>query len=402
MTTNGSNQQTIKEKNRALVLRCILIENLTSRAGISRRLGLTKTTLTNIVNELIDDGYITEREKSLDKSAHSPGRKSIELGLSPAAPLACGILIQRNKFQMILSSLDGSIKKRCSYSYKGNISPEDFELILKQMYRELLEDNSARIIGIGIASIGPLNTSSGTLLNPVNFFDRECVFDICSCVRSFSGLPVTLCNDASAGAVAEKLLGKGRGEHNFVYISTYKGAGAGFYLDDKLFSGENGQNGEIGHMSINFEGPLCHCGNRGCLELYANIDTLVEKRMYLKYAFPDHPIFVRDDITILDLLHLVDENDAIAISVVNEYCRYLSFAAANLITQLNIQLVILAGSPDIQNDFFERTLENQINEHSLMSKYQKISVIKSDFGLSSPLYGSACIILNDLFEGRIY
>lgn len=402
---NGSKQQTIKEKNRALVLKCVLNQNIISRAEIARQLGLTKTTLTNIVNELIADHILVESDTVAAASSDNSsaiGRKSIGLALSPQAPLICGVLIQRGNLHVVLSDLQGTLLTDQKYSYDGFIDPEFFQNKLKELYFCARSQIDQPVLAIGISCAGPLNTVEGKLLNPHHFFSVPFEFDLVSFFSDFTALPTYLCNDATAGAIAEKLFGLGRNEGNFVYISTFNGIGAGFYLDNKLYNGEIGQNGELGHMSINFMGPKCVCGNNGCLELYTDVQKIIDEYGHFKEIFPSHPFFSKRGNTILDVLTLIDDNDVLAMCVMTEYCKYLACAVSNLISQLNINLVILAGSLKTTNHFFEHTLMHMINRKNIIAAYKENLVVKSLFGLDSPLYGSVGIVLDKIFSGEIY
>lgn len=394
----GSRQQTIKKKNRALVLQAVLNQNIVSRAEIARRLGLTKTTLTNLVSELIEEGILTESEAISPEGGM--GRKSIGLDLAENAPLVCGVLIQRGNLHAALANLKGEILTDNCCRYTGLIEPRLFREKLAELYRQTCGQARQQILAVGVSCVGPLNIVDGTLLSPHNFFTEPAEFPIVSFLEELSGLPVWLCNDATAGAVAEKLWGKGRGQENFVYISTFNGIGAGFYLENKLYNGEFGQNGELGHMSINFLGPKCACGNNGCLELYADIPTIVNGYRHFREYLPDHPLFRMEAPTILDVLTLIDAGDVLAMSILTEYCRYLAAAVSNLIAQLNVSLVILAGSPRTTSSFFEHTLAHMMNQNSLIGKYRQNLVVKSDFGLDSPLYGSAGIVIDKIFSGE--
>lgn len=406
LNRNGSKQQTIKEKNRALVLQCVLNRNILSRAEIARYLGLTKTTLTNIVNELIADDILIESETISSNTAEGSsgmGRKSIGLALSPKAPLIGGVLIQRGNFHVVFSDLQGRLVTDQKYTYSGLISPEEFQTRLKELFNNARAHTGRPLLAIGLSCAGPLNIVEGKLLNPHNFFTLPYECDIVSFFSELTdGLPVYLCNDATAGAIAEKLFGVGRNEDNFVYISTFNGIGAGLYLNNKLYNGEFGQNGELGHMSINFMGPKCSCGNNGCLELYTDIQRIIDDYDHFKAVFPRHPFFQKRGNTILDVLSLIDDGDVLAMAVMSEYCKYLACAVSNLIAQLNIKLVILAGSSKTENPFFERTLAHMVNKQAFMAKYQKNLVVKSPFGLDSPLYGSVGIVIDKIFNGEIY
>lgn len=402
LSQNGSKQQNIKENNRALVLQAVLNKNVISRAEIARQLELTKTTLTNIVGELIEDQILIEADAAVGGSSNAIGRKSISLDLSPKAPLICGVLVQRGNFHIVASNLKGELVADSKYSYVGLISPAEFEERLTELFYHCCKQLHQDLLAVGISCLGPLNTVTGRMLNPHKFFSEDCDFDIVDFFARLTSLPTYLYNDATAGAVAEKLFGTARDDENFIYISTFNGIGAGLYLDNKLYNGEIGQNGELGHMSINFSGPRCVCGNSGCLELYTDVQKIIREFSNFKEFLPNHALFSKESNTILDVLLLIDNNDVLAMSIMTEYCKYLSFAVSNLMTQLNINKVILAGSTKTTSHFFEYTLMHMINERSFLAKRQKNLVVKSCFGLDSPLYGSVGIVLEKIFSGDIY
>ncbi|MBQ7915301.1 MAG: ROK family protein [Firmicutes bacterium] len=394
---SGANQQTVKAANRGLVLEQVLNKHVVSRAEIARTLGLTKTTLTNITNELIAEGILTEVNPV--ENVPGRGRRAIELGLSENAPKICGVMIRRGSWRVILADLTGQIIKSVDYFYEGLVTPAFLEIKLKEMLAEIMADHHQRILAAGIACLGPLNIKLGRLLSPQQFFTEPEDFDIVSLVESATGLKAYLCNDATAGALAEKLFGQGKNEENFMYISTLNGIGAGFYLENKLYNGETGQNGELGHMSINFMGPQCSCGNRGCLELYADVQRILNSNPQYHQLFPGHTLLEKKHVTILDVMDFLENEDPLAMDVMSRYCQYLACAVSNLITQLNINRVILAGAPGMHSHFMEEMLAYMINQKTFVTKYCPITVVRSDFGCDSPLYGSVGVVLEKIFRG---
>ena len=397
MRQTGSRQQNIKEKNRALVLRAVLNGGLRSRAEIARSLGLTKTTLTNIVSELIEAEILTESEPI---PTGTGGRKSIGLSLSPKAPLLCGILVQRGCLRVILSDLRGEIQTDCAWRFHGLISPALFREKLAALCRECLAGTEKPVLAAGISCAGPVNTAEGTFC-PHRFFTEPAFFPIRRFAEEQTGLRCFLLNDATAGAIAEKLFGKGREEDNFIYISTWNGIGAGFYLENRLYCGETGQSGELGHMSINFTGPKCACGGSGCLELYADIPAIAGRFSHLRQSLPGHPLLGETPPALPEAAALADKGDPLAMAVVTEYCRYLAAACASLITQLDVRLLILAGSSRPDGHFFPDTLARFINEKAPPAFSQPCRAVQSGFGSDSPLYGSIGMLLDRIFRGEL-
>lgn len=402
MKHKGSKQQNIKQRNRALVLRSILNGGACTRASIARDLGLTKTTLTNIVGELMRDGIVSESPILQSGEADKAGRKSIELLLAPDSPVVLAFLIQRGNLHAVLSDLSGKLLTDADYRYTGLISPEDLQEALRKLYRRAIRRNKRRIIACGIACIGPLDTQKGVMLSPYNFFTESCDFAIVSFLSGLTGLPAYLCNDATAGAVAEKLFGNGREEENFIYISVYRGIGAGLFLNNNIYNGAFGQDGELGHMSIDYDGPKCVCGNHGCLEVYADIARILRSKQTLRAKNPNHPLFKDPETPLPRIIALAESGDSVAQDVVSEYCGYLACAVSNLISLLNVNVVILSASGKTEKGLFETTLERMINEHSFLSHYETVRVVPAALGPKSPLYGSAGNVLWKLFSGDIY
>ena len=282
----GSNIQNVKAFNRILVLKHIATQGGVSRVDLARITGLSKMTTGNIVNELLAADLVIETDSL--PSITTYGRKPILLALSPNSPCICGILIKRGLCQIILSDLGGKIFYQLDYPYKVLISPDNLLDILKNLLKRSREATHRRIMAVGIACVGPLDSTRGTILKPPYFYGIENL-PIVSIIQEISGIPTFLVNDATAGAFSEKLFGLGADIPNFAYLHIMNGVGAGFILNHTLYDGDSGQSGEIGHTSINFNGPICACGNRGCLDLYANIDNMRTRIQELSPFYPGSP-----------------------------------------------------------------------------------------------------------------
>ena len=394
---NGSRQQNVRQHNRALVLRAVLNEGVRSRTELAERLGLTRMALSNLAGELLADGILTETESAPSRAG--AGRRSVGLALSPDAPLVCGALIRRGELRTVLCDLAGTPLLREDFRFSGLIPPDEARRVLRGQYERLARDCGRPILAVGVAAAGPLNVPAGTAA-PDGLFDRPEVFDAAGFYAGISGRPVFLCNDATAGALGERLFGAGRGEDNFVYISTLNGIGAGLFLDGRLYNAGIGQNGELGHMSIQFDGPRCACGGRGCLELYADPGRILASNPDYAARYPRHPFFGGETPSFPELHRYAGRGDPLACEVLREYCRYLAFAVRNLGAQLSVGLVVLAGAPDAGGRVFERTLREQLGrEQSAICP--PLRVTESPFGMDAPLYGSAGIVIERVFEGLI-
>ena len=167
----GSNIQDVKSKNRMLVLKHIATSNGISRVDIARSTGLSKMTVGNIVTELLSSRLAEETINVSNNSSAIYGRRPILLTLAQNSPCICGMLIKRKLCQIVLSDLGGRIFKQVDYPYDTLDSSDDLLRILIRAYTECAESTNRRITSIGIASLGPLDSSRGIILNPPYFYD---------------------------------------------------------------------------------------------------------------------------------------------------------------------------------------------------------------------------------------
>lgn len=393
----GSNIQDVKSNNRMLVLRHIAVSDGISRVDIARQTGLSKMTVGNIVTELTQADLAVETD--LASSTANYGRKPIMLTLSPSSPCICGILIKRKLCQIILTDLGGKIFFQRDYAYQTLTSSEELLEIIWNLYTQCCTHTFRRILAIGISSVGPLDSMAGILLKPPYFYGIENL-SIVSIMREKTGLPTYLVNDATAGAFAEKLFGLGISIPNFAYLHIMNGIGAGFILNHQLYDGDSGQSGEIGHTSINFNGPLCACGNRGCLDLYANLDNMRARIQELALLYPDSPL-LESIPSWLEIIKAGNQRDPLAICVLEEFCSYIAFSLTNVVNLLNLSTIIVGYDSDGSGSIIEEILQHKLSAMALSAKYHSFHIVHSSFWGDAPLIGAAALVADNVFEGQL-
>ncbi len=400
----GSNSQDIKQKNRFLILKLIAVNKGISRVDIARITGLSKMTVGNLVTELIEDGFVIEQTyKELKKQnligslGNGSGRKPIMLTLSPQSPCICGMLIKRKLCQVILGDIGGNIIEQISYDYTTLADGNMLIDMLCSGFKEIAIRTDRKIIAVSIASLGPVDSSKGIILNPPYFYNIENL-EIQSILERKIGLPVFLVNDANAGALAEKLYGVGKNIANFAYLHIMNGIGAGFILKNALYNGDTGQSGEIGHTSINFAGPLCDCGNRGCLELYANLDNMRRKIEELKQFYPESQISKKTDPTWREIVDLANEKDILAFEVLEEFCSYISYALINTLKLLNISAIIIGYDSSNKGYIIEEIVHAKLSKSLKFVNFGKIEVLHSMFNGDAPLIGAIAFVADKIFS----
>ena len=384
----GVNSASIKETNRALILKLICTNKDVSRIWLANKTGLTRMTLSNIISSLTKKGYLCDVH---DLETGNPvGRHPIKVDLAETSPLVCGISIKRDRISGILMDLKAHELKRYSVTLSGSDNKDSFTDKVITVARELIKETQRKILGIGVASVGPVDSEAGRILDPINFHGIKNV-DIREILEEATGLKVYLSNLMSAGALTEKYYGKCVDVSDFVYVGITNGVGAGIISGGKLFRSPTGFGGEFGHMSINYDGPKCSCGNRGCLEMYASIPKIIET--------------VNDKCgTNYDTIEEVNE-----FCLVNDTARYtvyrildkLAIAITGIVNIVDPAVVIIGDEGSAIDESLFYRVENEVARRMLVKSAKHIPVLKSDFGSDICLIGSATIVADMVFSAEI-
>lgn len=398
----GVNALHVGVLNRLLVLKAIVLDGPMSRSELAARLGLTKTTLGNIVSELTASQLICETEDRGRGESIALGRRPILLQLSEDAPCILGILINRQGLTGVIANLKGEFLDRRDLSYTGVTCKEDFLDKVHSMIQYLLANTRRNIFAIGVSSIGPIDITSGTILNPANFFGIHDL-PIVDILESRYSIPCFLIHDADAGALAEKIYGQERDTKNFLFLSIKNGIAAGYILDDHLYIGNIGQSGEIGHSTIDCHGPQCICGNIGCLELYANTENMNRKIQFMRKAFnlSKYPADSDCSYSFSEILQQAGNNDICAMAALDEFCDYLSAALVNVIRFLDINRIIVGYDSKSNHSILERLLDQKIRSRISFPANYDLIIQHSVFNGDALLYGAIAHIAALVFDGQI-
>lgn len=200
-----------------------------------------------------------------------------------------------------------------------------------------------------------------------------------------------LANDMDVSASVEKLYGKCVDLRNFVYVGLTNGVGAGLLLNNSLFLGNHGFAGELGHMTIDSDGPLCTCGNRGCLETYVSVPRIMQRfRRELGREFED-----------FGGLCGFCEKDPAGAALLDTLLEKLSTALINLCNLTDPEAIVIGHSGALLTDSQLESIERRVNQGILAKGLSKIQVMRSAFGTQASLYGAAALPLKQIFDGNL-
>lgn len=250
----------------------------------------------------------------------------------------------------------------------------------------------AEIGAIGIGAPGPLNSREGVLTNPMPNLPGWQGFPICSVFRELTGKPTYLDNDANCAALAEHWVGTGRDVSDLVVLTLGTGIGSGVISEGRLLHGSGGNAGELGHISINFRGRRCVCGNRGCIELYASASALV--RQYSRLLDPARrKTLAGAKITARDVFSAAQAGEPAARRAFDRVGRYLGMAIASMVHAFNPQMVVLAGGMARAGSLLVRPVRDVVRERTYPEHQVGLTIEVSRLRETAGLLGAARLAL---------
>lgn len=252
------------------------------------------------------------------------------------------------------------------------------------------------IAGIGICAPGPLDPSTGVILNPPNV---PCWrnFPLAASIRKHYSVPVKVDNDANAAALAETLWGAARGYHKVFYATIGTGIGTGVVFDGKIYHGRTGSAGEGGHVSIDYRGPICGCGKPGCIEMYAS-GTAIARRAQQEIAAgaksdPMLQLAGGDPAAITGTIvaKALDSGDGLARKILSETTELLALWLSNIIDLLDPEIIVIGGGAAT---FFKPAfdaLRERIPKLTINPRSGEIPIVSARYGADSGIAGGAAL-----------
>jgi N-acetylglucosamine repressor len=331
-------QDFMKRQNRLTVFGIIKNQHPISRAAIAKQTGMSATTISRIVGELTEQGYILESEQV----STGLGRKSTLLNLVDASVLSIGIELDSHRISIGIVDLQGNVI--CSKVY-GHSTAESSDNTLKRIgaeVRKLLQQGGiepVRVVGIGVGLPGIVNTDTGIVVFSVQLGWKN--VRLAERLKELTGIEVAVDNELKVRALAEHLKGAAIGSNRTALIGFGNGVGSSLIMEGEIYRGEMNSAGEIGHTTIDPNGMLCECGKAGCLQTYINISSLLSEANK-----------IREIHTIEELFAAKRAGERWAVHLVDRALMYMSITVNNIVCMYNPDSIILSGElvdkfPDI-------------------------------------------------------
>ena len=263
----------------------------------------------------------------------------------------------------------------------------DFVTMLAEAVELVIEKSGVKredILGIGVGAPGPLDCESGVILTPPNMPMLD-YLPLKETREGRPGFPVFLNKDTNVIAFAEYWYRNNRDCSNLAYVEVDMGIGSGLIIDGKLNVGANCIAGEFGHITIDINGPLCNCGNRGCLEAMSSGIAVLRMLGEQLENQKDHPLYhKRNALTIEDVFEMTDKKDLLTISILNRSAFYVGVAVSNLINTFDPEMIILGGILIQKYPMYFNIVQDVANQRKVKGakeNYMAVSVLGENAGV---------------------
>lgn len=378
----------LRTGNRARVVEALRRRGKVSRAEIARATGLSRSTVSSLVGDLLTEGLVVERlgEPVDAHRARANGRPPVLLALDASAGLALGIAFGHSHVRVALADLSSEVmgeRRRELDVDREALAALD---AAAEMVEELLAETGAdrdRVLGAGMGLSGPIDHASGRVQSREilpGWYDIDAQAEM----EARLGVSVRLENDANLGALAEAAFGAGQGVQDLVYLMMSSGIGAGLFLGGRLFRGAAGMAGEFGHVLVDESGPLCRCGNRGCLETFAAGPPLAELVSRSK----------GEPVSIEAMLALAADGDPGARRALEDAGRVTGRSIAALCNLLNPELVVVGGRLAHAGDLLLDPLRESVRRYAIPAAAEAVRVEAGVLGERAEVLGALALVIH--------
>ncbi|GAA3634296.1 ROK family transcriptional regulator [Kineosporia mesophila] len=404
MRQTGTNLSKVAQYNRAVVLDQIRFADGISRVEIAQLTGLTPQTVSGIVRRFIAEGIVRE-----DGSGRSSGGKPrTRLLVNASAGRAVGVHFDPAELSCVVVDLLGTPLGSLRRPTPPDADPALIAAAVAELVDEVLAGAGVareEVLGLGIVTPGPIDHGRGLLMAPPQLAGWTRV-PLGRLVAEATGLPVTLENDATAAAIGERWAGAGRGVANFAYVFLGTGVGGGLVLEHQVYRGGSMNAAEFGHTSVRPDGPLCYCGNTGCLETLVSPAAVVANVRH-RLAAGEGAGSVLSSGDPRDLTHdavyrAAAGGDRFAARIADEAAEHVATVVVNVVNIVDVELVVLGGLGirHVQ-DRFRSTVERALRTRPLARQIRTARVELSPLVQDGAAIGGAALVLYATYSPQV-
>lgn len=360
----------------------------TARADLARSLGLTRSAVTAIINDLLNSAIVQEIE-----GQHAGGRRPIVLEINPNLGYIVGIDMGATHVTLLLTDFSGREIQVMDAPLMIDQGPQVCLAKVNENLHTLIARAGIcleKIKAVGVGVPGPIVAEAGMVSGPPIMPGWD-GFPIRDTLQNLWGCPVSLSNDADLGALGEWSYGAARGERYVAYLKIGTGVGCGLLLDGQIYHGSTGSAGEIGHITIDENGPVCQCGNRGCLEALVGGRALANKAIesvrkgQRSLLSEIHPV---ENIAASDIIKAAQRGDLYAQQLMVDAGNHLGTAVSSLVNLFNPGMVVIGGGVAQIGDLLIEPIRHTVQQRSLRVASRAVRITVALLGKRSSVLGA--------------
>ena len=381
----GNNTSDLTEMNRSAIVRILQQKEVCTRAEIAKLMGLTQASITKLVAYLIDMGIVSE----VGIVKGNGNRRSIGLRLNAEKNLVIGVKFSRHVFAIGVFDISGKLYVQKETEFGLDENTGKVLSAMKNQIRKFL-DEYENVVAIGLALPGPYLRKEGRIAmvtrmpswHNINFIEE---------FKNEFEKPVFIEQDANAGALAEWWFGNhGRPLSSLTYFLVGEGVGSGVVDHDSLLLGYQGIASEVGHISIDYNGYTCECGNKGCLELYCSTMALLKKaERELPELFKEK--YENRSEAVARIVEAARKGNEKAVRVLQEIATYIGYGCVTLINAYDPEIIVIGDSVSQGDEFLLPTIKKIVEERTIPEVSSKVRIEISKLKVDPTLYGAAAI-----------
>ena len=377
--TPGS-QSSLREANRARVLSAVKRFGSLTQVEVAGATGLSPATVSNIVRELVGAGILKRSPTSRS------GRRAQQVSLARTLGVAAGIHVGHRHLRIVLADLSHTVlaetRLPLAADHRADVELDRAALLISDQL-ESIGATHDELLTVGLGLPAPIDTRTGQVSAP-GVLPGWAGVPIADRLSARLGRPVHVDNDANLGALAEFRYGAARGCDHAAYISVSHGVGAGLVVDGRLFRGRAGTAGEIGHVTIDEDGPVCRCGNRGCLETFVRAPVLLEM---LRAS--------HGPLTLKDVIVRARSGDAGCRRVVADAGRHIGVAAASLCNLLNPERLVIGGELAGAGPILLDPIRDVVERLAIPTAAGTVTIVQGELADRAEMMGALALALSE-------
>ncbi len=377
--------------NSQLILKAIYDQGPISRADLARFSALTRTTVSDVVGELIAQNLVAE----VGRGPSVGGKPPRLLNAVDDSRLLIGLDLANSEFRGSVVNLRGEVKHHACLPVSDRNGDAALALVYQLVDDLVLASRGSQLLGIGIGTPGLMDSREGVVRNAVNLEWRN--LPLSDLLQARYRAPVYIANDSQVAALAEYTFGNGGDSQSLVVVKVGRGVGAGIVLNGQLHYGDGFGAGEIGHVMVKENGRKCSCGHFGCLETVASSRAIVRQAREIARQNPDSllnqlvetPEQINTDVVVSAFK--AGEDDLRP--VILETGRYLGMAVAALVGTLNIRRIVIGGSVAHFGEALLEPIRTEMARRSLAALAEGTDLALSTLGDEIVILGAAALVL---------